>query len=470
MKIKIYLSIAVLVALSSVLNAQLLHENLKLASASVSYLVIDADTGDEILSYNPNLSMTPASVLKIISTASALDKFGESKTFTTKLMYSGEIENGTLNGNIYIVGGGDPALGSLNYQEHYYQPVHFLQSWVVDVKNAGIKRITGNVYAVENQNLSDKVPRTWIWEDMANHFGASPGSLNVYDNLYHIHFNTQGKTGDFAEIVNCFPDAVDYEFTNAVKIADGGGDQAYVFGAPDSKQRFVKGALPKGYSDFVVKGSVSNPAQLLATQFLHYLVSAGVPVSGCAETVSNPSDKLQLITDFSSPSLADLAKTTNHKSINLYANMLGLMFSENYNMEEASLSVIEYWKNKGMDTDGLFLEDLCGLSPFNQISASQLAFVLQSMKQSDAQAAFYHSLPVSGKSGTLRYFGHNRSFKGHFRGKSGSIKRVYAYAGYLTSVSGKEYIVVAMLNRFSCSPKEAKAFLVDFFDYVYNEF
>ena len=173
-------------------------------------------------------------------------------------MYSGEIKDGVLYGDLYIVGGGDPALGSLRYKEYYYKPVSFFQSWVGDVKQAGIKRVNGNVYGVENENLINKVPRTWIWEDMANHFGASPGMLNVYDNLYHIHFNTQGNV-EVCKNTGFFPEDISYEFVNEVKIASGGGDQAYVFGAPDSNERLVKGTLPQGYSNFVVKGSISNP-------------------------------------------------------------------------------------------------------------------------------------------------------------------------------------------------------------------
>lgn len=467
MKRFILLSLSFLIASS--LFAQLLNENPNLKTAAVSYLVMDAETGEELLSFDANESMMPASVMKIVPTASALDKYGKDAVFTTRLMYTGEIKEGVLHGDLYIVGGGDPALGSLKYKEHYYKPVSFLQSWVGDVKRAGIKRVNGNVYGVENENLINKVPRTWIWEDMANHFGANPGMLNVYDNLYHIHFNTQGAVGDLTEITGFFPSDISYEFDNQVRIKDGGGDQAYIFGAPDSNQRLVKGTLPQGYSQFVVKGSIANPALLIAEHFHKHLVDAGVPVSGEAACANEKGDMI-LLASLDSPDLEALCQITNHKSINLYANMIGCLFSDQFVLEDASAKITAYWKAKGMDTQGLYLEDLCGLSPFNQISARQVGFILKSMQSSVNYDAFFQSLPVSGESGTLRYFGHNKSFKGKFHGKSGSIKRVYAYAGYMTSSTGKSLIVVSMINKFPCTSREAKASLVDFYDYVYQTY
>ncbi len=453
-----------------VLHAQLLNENTNLYHANVSYLVSDAETGEEVLAYRANQSMIPASVLKIAPTASALLKFGENAVFETKLLYSGAIVDGILKGNIYILGGGDPALGSLKYQDHYYQPVSFLQEWVIQAKNAGIKRIQGDVIAIEAQSLMEKVPRTWLWEDISNHFGASPGMLNVYDDFYQLRFNTMGSVGDIAKIASVVPDDIGLEFESQVKIADGGGDQAYVFGGPDSEKRIILGTLPKGYKAFVVKAAIPDPANLLAQHFYQHLIAAGIPVSGSFHTESILPQETSFLHKTASPKLERLIHITNHRSINLYANMIGSLFALDSNLETAGEEIIRFWEGKGMNTDGLLLEDMCGLSPFNQISAEQIGFMLKTMHDSEMSETFKNSLPVSGKSGTLRYFGHNKAFNGKFYGKSGSIKRVYAYAGYLTTKSGKTVIIAGFVNQFSCTSKEAKNALADFFDTVYHDY
>jgi len=463
-------SFLLFVSLFSTIDAQLLNENENLKHANVSYCVIDAETGNELLSYRANQSMIPASVLKIVPTASALLKFGKDATFETKLFTSGEITNGVLNGNIYILGGGDPALGSLKHQEHYYHPVSFIQDWVIQIKNAGITRILGDVIAIEPELLMQKVPRTWLWEDISNHFGASPSQLNVYDNFYQLRFNTMGAIGDIAEIASVVPDDIGLEFESQVKIADGGGDQAYVFGGPDSDKRLILGTLPKGYKSFVVKAAIPDPAKLLAQHFQQHLIAAGVPVSGSYKTESFLPEKTNLLHKTASPKLERLIHTTNHKSINLYANMIGALFASDSNLERAAEAIIRFWEKQGMNTDGFILEDLCGLSPFNQISAEQTTFILKAMHDSEMSEVFKNSLPVSGKSGTLRYFGHNKGFSGKFYGKSGSIMRVYGYAGYLTTKSGKTVVITGFVNQFSCSSKDAKKALADFFDTVYEDY
>lgn len=454
---------------STTIFGQKLENNTALNNSIISYVVIDAESGEELLSHNADYSMTPASVFKLLPTAAALEKFGPNSTFTTVLAYSGSITDGTLNGNIYIIGGGDPALGSLRYKEHYYQPVSFLQSWVNMIKRSGIKRINGDVIAIENQELNTKVPRTWLWEDISNHFGASPGMLNIYENLYHIHFNTENSAGTLSKITGSQPSDIGLIFDNQVTIAKGGGDQAFIFGSPDSFNRTVRGTLPKGYSNFVVKGSIPNPALLAAQHLYKHITAAGVPVSGEASTEKSI-DNFTVLDSLNSPKLSELIRMTNFRSINLYANMIGSRFSPDFKLTEACNNLLKFWSDKGMNTKGLYLEDACGLSPFDQISANQLAFVLNYMNSSKYKEEFKASLPVSGQSGTLKYFGQNKSFKLKFHGKSGSIKRVYTYAGYLTSNKGKELIIVGMTNHYSCTSREAKSALVDFFDYVYKSY
>jgi serine-type D-Ala-D-Ala carboxypeptidase/endopeptidase (penicillin-binding protein 4) len=452
--------------LSCNLFAQLLENNKDLSNAAVSYIVLDADSGEEIIAFQQHKSMTPASILKLLSTASSLEKFGKDDVFKTIIAYSGEISAGVLNGNIYIIGTGDPALGSVNFHEHYYSPVSFLTQWVSEIKQAGIQEINGEIFAVTDQHPMEKIPRTWIWEDISNYYGSAGGILNVFDNTYQLHFNTQGQVGDNAVLTKTYPVNLGLSFDNQVVIANGGGDQAYIFGAPESPTRFITGSLPQGHQQFIVKGAVPNPEFLLARHFFDEIKQAGIGIMGKYGTAILP-EKYTILFIQESPSLKELIKVTNHQSINLYSNQIGAKFDTQLDIHLAAKQIIRYWETKGLDTDGLYLEDLCGLSPFNQISANQFAFILKYMYNSQNKDVFLKSLPVSGESGTLKYFGQNASFKGKFSGKSGSIKRVYSYAGYLNSKSGKTLIVVSMVNHYSCTPTDTKKALVAFYDYLY---
>ncbi|MDA3820743.1 MAG: D-alanyl-D-alanine carboxypeptidase/D-alanyl-D-alanine-endopeptidase [Candidatus Delongbacteria bacterium] len=441
----------------------------ELQTAGVSYIVMDARTGKTLDAHREHVSMTPASTMKIVATAAAMDKFGPEHCFETSLAIRKQTEDGVLHGDVYILGGGDPALGAIRFKNHYYTPFSFLKRWSDAIEEAGIQEIDGNIVGSENQDLLNKIPRTWIWEDIANYYGASPSLLNIYENTYQLSFDTGNKAGDATKINKITPADLEIEFQNEVKAADGGGDQAYIFGIPGTKQRIVRGTLPAGYNKYIIKGAIPNPALLAAKHLKDELVKNGINVSGNA-TTGMPSSKTETIHTLESPPLQDLIKLTHYKSINLYANMIGLLFSEKRIMDEALQNLISYWNEKGLRTEGMALEDACGLSGFNQVSAYQMAYILKYMSDSKYADQFKKSLPVSGESGTLKYFGRNYDFQSKFHGKSGSIKRVNCYAGYLETKSGKEVIVVSMINRYADESGNIRNIQENFFEDVFSRY
>ncbi len=469
MKASRSLFIIVLVFYYPVLFAQMTDEIPELQTAGVSYIVMDAETGKTLDSFREHVSMTPASTMKIIATAAAMDKFGPEYCFETKLVIMGKIQDEVLEGDVYILGGGDPALGAIRYQNHYYTPFPFLKRWVDALKKADIKSINGNIVGSENQSLLNKIPRTWIWEDIANYYGASPSLLNIYENTYQLNFDTGDEAGDPTRIKKITPDGLELTFQNEVIALNGGGDQAYIFGIPGTHQRIVRGTLPAGHDNFTIKGAIPDPALIAAKHLRDELEKNGINVTGNA-TTGMPRSETETIHTLKSPPLTDLVKLTHYKSINLYANMIGFLFSEERIMSEALEEIVTYWNEKGLRTEGMKLEDACGLSGFNQVSAFQLAYVLKYMNDTEHADEFKASLPVSGESGTLKYFGRNYDFQSKFHGKSGSIKRVSVYAGYLETNSGKNVIVVSMINRYDNSSSKIKKIQADFIEKIYSNY
>nr|MDA8243716.1 D-alanyl-D-alanine carboxypeptidase [Elusimicrobiota bacterium] len=134
-------------------------------------------SGRTVVSRDPGLNLTPASILKVFVTAAALDRLGPEKTFSTGLYYSGAIANGFLNGNLYVRGGGDPSLGSQLVRGAV--PLgDVYRDWTAAVKAAGIKVINGSV--VGDGSAFDSVqPGSWAWEDIGNYYAAQPSALTV---------------------------------------------------------------------------------------------------------------------------------------------------------------------------------------------------------------------------------------------------------------------------------------------------
>lgn len=428
-----------------------------LTTASVSIAVSDNQTGEMLIKSKPQQSLAPASILKLITTATALEVFGPDYRFQTTLATSGVIRNDTLFGDLQIVGGGDPTLGSTYFPGNN----HFMEDWINVIQRKNIKVVTGNLVLDASIYESQTIPNTWIWEDIGNYYGAGASGISIYDNLYEIHLSSDKEAGMATKMGQINPEIAGLEIQNEVLSSDINSDQAYIFGSPLENRRVIRGTIPKNRSDFVVKGAVPDPAALLANEFRKKLAACGINVSGATRfEKANKKEGISLVLSiYQSPPLRDIIKVTNYESVNLFAEhllkQLAFRSSGLGTTKDGCKFIVEFWKDKGLDMKGFFMNDGSGLSRFNALTASQMVNILDYMKtKSTYSTDFYESLATVGK-GTLNVF-RNENFPDQcLRAKSGSMTRVRCFAGYLTTDSKRELTYSIMLNNFSCSQLEA---------------
>lgn len=433
----------------------------ELEHASVGIYLQDAETGDVLAQTTPQLSLVPASTLKLITTATAIEILGADFRFKTQLAYTGEIRNDTLSGDLVIIGGGDPALGSKYFKAHYLVENHFLDEWTSAVKQLGIRHITGNVVTDATIFENQMVPNTWIWEDLGNYYGAGASGLSVYDNLYKIHFASPLEANQPTRIKYTEPFIPELELQNEVTSSNVNRDQAYVFGGPMSNHRVVRGTIPKGKSDFTIKASVPNPPYLLAWELIDRITNAEISIEGTIinRDKNQPVAPLTFIAETVSPPLVDIIHETNYESVNLFAEHLLkylAYFIHGQGSTKKGIEVVtEFWKKQGIDMHGLFMADGSGLSHFNAITTRQMVNVLYFMKTKSPEGeSWFNTLPYV-PNGTL-YFFHPTNFPGKtLRAKSGSMTRVRCYAGELTTLNGHPILFAIFLNNFSCKQTRA---------------
>ena len=154
------------------LAISLLTENPICEQANISVLIRDAQTGAVIDEYRSENVVPPASVMKLLTTGAALEMLGPSFRFTTTLEYTGIIENGVLNGDLYIRGGCDPSLGNLKGTQA------FIFKWIKAIKAAGIRTIKGSVIADMSLLDGDATNPNWLWEDCGNYYAPGIFALN----------------------------------------------------------------------------------------------------------------------------------------------------------------------------------------------------------------------------------------------------------------------------------------------------
>jgi len=444
-----------------------------LENASIGIFVVDLMSDEIVFEYNSKTSLVPASTLKILTSAAALETFGSDHTFKTTLAYSGKISEGrTLNKNLILMGGGDPVFLSPLFEDHYDNTINEM---VQEVQSSGIRWINGNVVGDGSYFGSPQIPDTWIWEDIGNYYGAPAYGLNIYDNTYEVIFETK-ESGTKAKLKNISPVLPWLKFESKVIAAENNRDNAYIYGSNLSKNRLITGTIPQNRKSFMIKGSIPDPAIVAARQLLSGLKESGIGLSG--EAASNYSEgkhtRLHKLLEIESPPLSDIIFQLNIKSINLYAEALLLHLakkeSKNCSIEDGCKALTRFWENTGMNTSGLHLEDGSGLSRANAISAEQLVFVLKHMHKNGKQSeSFIRSLPQAGFSGSLKSFGKGTNLEGNLKAKSGYISRVLNYTGYLASESGQELAIAVMVNNYNCSNSEMKKMLEEFFVSVVNK-
>lgn len=423
-------------------------------NAIVGIQITDLATSKELYSLNGEKRMIPASTLKIITSAAAMEILGTDYRFTTQIGYTGKIKNQTLDGNLVVKGGGDPALGSVYFENDYFNP-YFLDQWAQKLKSSGISKVNGDLVLDAFLYDSEKIPPTWIWEDMGNYYGAGASALTVFDNLFRITFSSPAKAGKLTKIISVNPAIEGMEIQNEVRSSNSNSDEAYVFGSPLDKMRKITGTIPKNRRAFSIKGSVQHPEELLAEAFISHLARVGIFISGTVRFEKVDSDKLQVVYIQESPPLKDIVKVLNYESVNLFAEHLVKQLAAVKNgvgNRQAGIDIIkDFWKSKGIDADVFFMEDGSGLSHFNAVAPQQFSNILNFMyNRSENKEAFIASLPRPGN-GTLSGFD-TSIFPGNtLQAKSGSMTRVRCYAGYLRLDSGKTIAFSIMVNQFTGS-------------------
>ncbi|OFX73025.1 MAG: D-alanyl-D-alanine carboxypeptidase/D-alanyl-D-alanine-endopeptidase [Bacteroidetes bacterium GWE2_29_8] len=435
-----------------------------LSNASWGYCIKAVSSNKVVSEYNSQLSMVPASSLKVLTTIGAFHILGKNYTAETKLEYSGSIDaNGTLNGNIYIKGGGDPTLGSAYFGKDMQTVVSI---WAKSIIDKGIKRINGQI--IQDASVFDEqIADTWIWSDIANYYGAVPSALSISDNTYSIFFKSPPELNVKSEIDRIEP-SVDYiRFYNYVNTASPStGDNVIIYGSPFSNERLLRGTIPSAKGVFKVKGSIPDPPYFCSLLLYDKLKSSGIDIEKqCQKTIdieSSSLDKQRFVLNVQkSPLLKDIIEKTNFKSINFYAEtLLRLCGYKTYKLGSNSngiKAILNYYEKEGIKTNGVSMYDGCGLSPKNMVTPSVFTDVLILASKEDFFDDFYNSLPSpTDASSTLKRILQDYKYAGNLRAKSGYITGVRSYTGYFKNNNGELFAFSIIFNNYTCSNAEIR--------------
>ena len=425
-----------------------------------SWAVYAQDAAGHVLaSHNPGMRLMPASNRKLVTTGVALHAFGPAYRFKTGLGYTGTVEDGTLKGDLYIIGGGDPTTGTQD--SIALKPDALFWKWKTILRSNGIERIHGRIIGDGSAYEGHLEHTSWDYEDTGTYYGTGGNALCFYENTIDMDVRAT-EVGKPIGLTQTYPETPWLQVSNfGITGPKGSGNSLYLFTtdlAPYAQMRgtFAIDRKPKTENTSNKYGDLT-----CAYYFWKNLKDTGWEVTGGYAHVSRAgyiqgSDFVELekagkpreIGFTESPTLADIARITNEKSDNFYAESMLRAMGEKASgiavYDSCLVAESEVLRDLGLKLDQVEFADGSGLSRSNYVTAEWMVSFLEAMQASPSFPSFLSSLPKPGE-GTLsmiRFPGCER-----VRMKSGSMGGTLCYSGYILGRDGKPAVTFSILTN-----------------------
>lgn len=410
-----------------------------LKSVEFSVCITKAETGEVVYEKNPGLPLMPASNMKIITSAAALEYLGPEFAFVTRVGLSGDA--------VVVLGGGDPLLGDKETDirnGRRGRPV--IQDIAARIKDTGLTSVSDIILdtAVFDEQ---RVHPTWPVNQLHQKYACEVSGLNFNGNCVAITaVNRDGRVtvsqdppNDYMKLINAMtpgPRRISRFMVNRT-------------GVPC--QLLVEGVCGTQAGPYSV--AVENPALLFGHLLHDGLNSAGVRVTGqVQESPPAPGAEFRLAAEYRT-SLGDCLQRMNKDSLGLAAEALFKMLGAHSHpdgkqggWEDGRRVVTSYLKGLGLDDGDFAISDGSGLSRDNRLSAKVLTRVLSHLASGPTWEFFKSTLAVGGFDGTMKHHFWEKKYRGRVLAKSGYIMAVRALSGVVRTDSG-DYIFSFLANK-----------------------
>lgn len=404
----------------------------RIRSGQFGIMVVSLTRGDTLFNVNAGTPLMPASTMKMLTTAVALDRLGPKWQFSTDVLYDGTIESdGTLRGNVYLRGDGDPSLSGRYLNRDPAAPIKLLTQ---QLTARGIKHITGDVIGDASAFDDQLVPEGWLTRYLQSGYAARVSALSLNENLVWVTISSSG--------VKLEPATTSIPLTNNVKIVPGTGARLSV-------RRFGNGSIVVSGTMGSKAGSrryvyvVEDPARFVTGALRASLIDSGIPVDGGVKLGTTPSGAAK-IASVQSPTLDRIISDMNRESINHFAELLLRSAARGPDRKvQGSVAsgrelLRQFFATKvGADSSSLQVFDGSGLSTLDRVTPRAMTQMLGYAHHADWGPWFHASLPVAGESELLRRRMKGSPAQGNLHAKTGTTNDVIGLGGYVTALDGE---------------------------------
>jgi serine-type D-Ala-D-Ala carboxypeptidase/endopeptidase (penicillin-binding protein 4) len=403
-------------------------------------------TGEVVASRNADRSLLPASTLKLVTTAAALDVLGPNYRFATRLYFDGAAEEATLRGDLVIRGGGDPTFGSV------LSGSDPLAEWARQLHQMGVRRVEGRIIGDASAMDTQPYAAGWDIDYIATAHWAAPASgLTYSDNLATVE--VAGTRAGQPATVNVTPGGyIALQGELGTRGGRGGFSPLRIERVLGTNIVTLDGSVSAGYRGSI-RLPVHDPARFTVAAFADRLRRAGIEVAADLLDASDldraPAYNTDPLFIHHSPPLVNLLTVINHRSNNLYAEQVFRVLSGSASARGSAQRIVGYLQRSGVSASGLSMRDGSGLSRKNLITPQTMGQLLAHLYTSDKRDAYLATIPRGGQANTTMRF---RLGGEQVWAKTGSLEHVRALAGYALGPDGSPYTFVLFANHFTDNP------------------
>ena len=430
------------------------------AQATWGILVVDAESGETLYSLNAGKHFIPASNMKLFSTAFALARLGPEFRFRTTLETHGTLSSeGKLEGDLFLVGRGDPNLSNRNFPfakepETDGPPEKVLAELADALAAHGVREITGDIVADDSYFPPERYPSGWEIDDMVWQYGAPVSAIAVNDNTTTLTLTAGAGAGD-PVAASIEPWTEDFVVQNGVVTSAAAIKSDIVLTRePGARLVVVRGTIPAGSAPRKLVVAIEKPAEQAAALLRRLLEDRGVKIGGCARVTHAPeasAGAATVLAEHMSVSLAEAMRPINKMSLNLHTEMLLRAAARQKGLwskpEELVDQVTQFYQEAGIEKGDVVFLDGSGLSRHDLVTPRATVRLLQYVKRQPWAAVYFDSLPVAGQDGTLADRLKEWPAAGRIHAKTGSLEHVAALSGYAETLAGREVIFSIFANN-----------------------
>ncbi len=428
------------------------------SGATWGVYVRSLDADETLYELNADAPLAPASNVKLLTSAAALQVLGPEYRFRTYLVTDGVVRGGTIHGDLVLFGTGDPGISD----RFYRRKDEVLHRLIDQLEEAGVHTVTGDVVADASFFPGPLRHQGWDSRDLNEHFTAAVSALSYNENVVSFRISSTG-TGAPPR-VETVPAPSGLQVVNTAEMVAGRARPRLAILREDPLEPVrIEGRMVVGTRDVWRQMTVSVPARFATEALVHALEERGVTVVGGTRTVAHPHASAVrrvsapargragariLATHVSRP-LRDYLEVVNKESHNLFAELVfravGRVAAGAGSFEASARAVKSTLHGIGVDTTGLHQVDGSGLAADNRVTARTFVETIEAMSGSPLWSDYWATLPEAGARRELRRM-YRTPAAGNLRAKTGTIERVSALSGLVRSEDGERLAFSVIVN------------------------